>query len=389
MSTKNNRPRSAYQRPYGQNDPSQPGGPRSPRRGRPFLWIAVALIAAGIVYAVTRNKPASNQTVAAPAATNKPPSPTPPAAPTTPTPRAEFARIFDFGRAAGDSLVDCLFTITNVGTAPLLISNVSPGCGCMRVGDWAREIAPGQSGSIPVKLDTRNYTGGFAKSVFMNCNDPSQPSVMLEIKGQIWRPIEITPPTAVINLTPETPSNSTSVRVLNHQEEPLLLSELRSTLTSLAVELQTNQPGKEYQINVRTVPPFPTMRQQGQISFKTSATNIPSTNLFAIVHYQPTVQAIPFHLRLPSSPLATEFTGMAWVRNHGTNPVSVTEAAVNVPGVNVTQEDDPPNRGIKLTLKFPIGFQGPPGTNAELVIKTTHPQHPELRVPILQPTPGR
>src|SRR5207247_4914053 len=141
----------------------------------------------------------------------------------------------------------CLFVFTNTGTASLELTEVSPGCGCMQAGAWTRQIAPGQTGNIPVRLDTSHYTGRFAKSVFVTCNDASQPKQILEIKGYVWRPLEITPFSAVINLSAETPSNSASVRVLSHLDEPITLSDLQVSLTNLAVGLQTNQAGKEYQ----------------------------------------------------------------------------------------------------------------------------------------------
>lgn len=360
---------------------------------RAVLIFALALLAAfaAVVYAVTRPAPSPR------AATNptKPPAAPNPATPKTPPrpangPRIEYARAYDFGRAPGDSMVDCTFVLTNAGNAVLEISEVRPGCGCMKTNGWTRQIAPGRTGTVGIRLDTRHYTGNFAKSVFVTCNDPQQTNVMLEVRGYIVRPLEITPPTVVLSLNSETPSNQASVRLVGHLDTPVHVFDPKSSLPNLALELQTNQPGKEYQLLARTVAPFPTASQQGQVTLSTSLSNQPTTNLNVFINYQAVLQAIPYQLRLPAPPLAAAATLNAWVRNNGTNPLAITEAVVNAPGVAVDQKDDPANRGIALTLNFPAGFQAPAGTNLELTVRTSHPLHPLLRIPILQPaaTPG-
>src|SRR5262249_19508607 len=139
---------------------------------------------------------------------------------------------------------------TNTGIATLELSEVAPGCGCMKVQDWTRQLEPGQSGVINVRYDSHHYTGPFAKSIFVTCNDPSNPKPMLEIKGYVFRPIEISPFSAAITLTAEHPSNATSVKIISHVDEPLILSPPISSNPALVPELRTNQPGKEYELFV-------------------------------------------------------------------------------------------------------------------------------------------
>jgi hypothetical protein len=316
-------------------------------------------------------------------ATNPSPAPAPPP-PRADGPRIQFATpVYDFGKATGDTLVNCVFTFTNTGNGMLEITEVSPGCGCMKAGEWSRRVEPGQTGSIPVRYDTRHYTGFFAKSVFVTCNDPIQPKPMLEIKGTVWRPLEITPPSAVLGLSAESPSNATSVRIISHLDEPLTLSDLQVTGGGFAVELQTNQPGKEYQVNVRTVPPWLTNSQQGQITLRTSTTNVPVINLNTFLNVQPVIIPIPYLVRLPALPLTNAFSGSVWVRNNGTNSLALSEPVVNANGVEVQIKEDQPGRLISLTLNFPAGFDALPGENLELKVKSNHPLFPIIRVPIV------
>jgi hypothetical protein len=342
----------------------------------------MAAFAGVLVYAKTGLLRPRKATAAAAAASPSAPASAPARAA---GPRIQFAStVYDFGKAIGDDQVDCLFVFTNTGTAPLELSEVKPGCGCMKAGDWSRKVEPGRTGTIPVRYDSRHYTGHFAKSVFVTCNDTGMPNPMLEIKGTVWRPLEITPPSAVLNLSAEAPSNATSIRIISNLDEPLTLSDLANGDSSLVVELQTNQPGREYQVNVRTKPPWPTNSQQGHITLRTSATNAPLVDIPSYVNVQPIVVAYPYVVRLPAPPLTNTVSTMVQVRNNGTNVVVLSEPVVTAAGVDAQIKVDEPGRRMTVTLNFPAGFEVAAGSNVELRVKTDHPLVPLLKVPIIQ-----
>src|SRR5262249_11570385 len=142
-----------------------PGAPRAPiyqvqkppeKRTNHKAWITAAVIVLAGIGAYAKFGLKGNSTAANVPGTTAPPaaaptaiaSPAPPRAPAPVTgPRAQFASTtYDFGKANGDDFVDCRFTYTNTGIATLELSEVSPGCGCMKVQDWTRKLEPGQSG---------------------------------------------------------------------------------------------------------------------------------------------------------------------------------------------------------------------------------------------------
>ena len=54
-----------------------------------------------------------------------------------------------------------------------------------------------------------------------------KPAVVLQIKGTIWRPIEVNPQFAVLNVPAESTSSVTTlVHIANNMEEPLTLSHI-------------------------------------------------------------------------------------------------------------------------------------------------------------------
>jgi hypothetical protein len=301
-------------------------------------------------------------------------------------PRIQFpSLVYNFGTVTGDTLVNCVFTFTNVGNALLELPSVAPGCGCMKMSEWSRKVEPGQTGTIKVQYNSYAYIGHFGKSVYLECNDPMEPKLTLEIQGTVWRPIEIKPLYAVLNLCPEVLSNAVTVRLISHLDEPLILTDLKVNNPAFAVELQTNQPGKEYQVVVTTPTPHPTNDQQGQITLKTSTTNLPVVTIPARVNVLPVLLAIPAQIKLPPLPLATAFTNMFWVRNNGTNGLVLSDPAVNAGGVSFEiQTNAASNPPLQVTTVFPAGFDAPTGTNLELRLKSNDPLVPVLAVPVLQ-----
>lgn len=92
--------------------------------------------------------------------------------------------VIDYGTIAKGADGNKVFTVTNTGDKPLIISKVQPSCGCT-VPTWSQEpIAPGKSGSIKVHYDT-NRPGAFAKTIQVSSNDPVNGNMVLHIKGDV------------------------------------------------------------------------------------------------------------------------------------------------------------------------------------------------------------
>ena len=92
----------------------------------------------------------------------------------------------DYGTLEKGGDGNCVFTFTNKGQKPLVLSNVRASCGCT-VPQWPREpIAPGKEGEIKVKYNT-NIGGTFNKSITVNSNAANN-MIRLRIKGQVVAP---------------------------------------------------------------------------------------------------------------------------------------------------------------------------------------------------------
>ena len=109
------------------------------------------------------------------------------AEPAGPTTLVEFAETrHDYGVIEQGEKVSHIFTFTNTGNEPLILSNVKPSCGCTTP-SWTREpIAPGSTGEIHVEFDSKGKMGKQTKTVTVTANtDPAK--TVLTITGEIQK----------------------------------------------------------------------------------------------------------------------------------------------------------------------------------------------------------
>ncbi|HOX56857.1 MAG TPA: DUF1573 domain-containing protein [Candidatus Paceibacterota bacterium] len=300
-------------------------------------------------------------------------------------PKIQFATpIYDFGRVRAGEPVKYTYVFTNTGDALLILNSVQPQCGCTAAGEWTRQVEPGKTGNIPIQFNTTGYNGQSLKQVTVQCNVTNQPTVFLQIKGTIYKAIDLNPPLAVLNVLPDTEKVSVMVTITNNTGEPLLLSPPESNNRMFATELATNTPGKSYQLKITTVPPLSMGSVQGQISLRTGWTNPPTLSVPVVANVQPAIVVVPSYITLAPGPLANALTNSVSIRNQSTNAVLLTEPTVNVQGVEAEIKEMQPGKAFAALVAFPQGFELPPGQQVELRVKTSHPRFPVLKVPIMQ-----
>ena len=102
---------------------------------------------------------------------------------------------------------------------------------------------------------------------------------------------------------------------------------------------------------------------------------------------QPALSILPAQITLPASPLANKLTPVVTIINNTTNPLALTEPAVNVPGVDFQLREVQPGRYFTIGLTFPQGFQLKDGESGKLKIKSNNPKYAQIVIPITQGQP--
>ncbi len=300
-------------------------------------------------------------------------------------PRIEFASpVFDFGKLKQGEIMLHEFEFTNTGTAVLEVTSVSPGCGCTTAGNWDRRVEPGKKGVIPMQFNSSSFRGPVAKGITVTCNDPNQSTVILQFKATVWKPFEVTPASAVFTISSDAESSETKVvHIVSQLEEPVTFSEVAAGNPSFQTELATVKPGKEFELRITAMPPFASASASAAITLMTSSSEAPTVNVPVQVIVQQPVAILPNRLTVPAGALRTTFSPSVTIRNHGTNALVLSDASINVPGVEVSIQETQPNRLFRVTLEFPAGFELKPDEKVEMLVKTNHPKFAEIRIPVV------
>ena len=91
--------------------------------------------------------------------------------PEGPLPVIEFDKTtFDFGAVNEGSKVSHTYVVKNTGSAPLIIQNAQPSCGCT-VPDWSKTPIPvGGTGFVKAEFDTKGKSGLQDKTITVTAN---------------------------------------------------------------------------------------------------------------------------------------------------------------------------------------------------------------------------
>jgi hypothetical protein len=95
----------------------------------------------------------------------------------------------DYGKIDKGSKGERVFTFTNIGDAPLIITNIRSSCGCTVPQKQEKPLMPGEKGEIKVSYDTK-IVGGFSKSITIFSNSKN-PQKVIRIKGYVSKNISL------------------------------------------------------------------------------------------------------------------------------------------------------------------------------------------------------
>jgi hypothetical protein len=301
-------------------------------------------------------------------------------------PRIQFAELaHDFGEMQAGETIKHTFVYTNTGLATLEILQIRPSCGCTTAGEWDKRVEPGATGRIPIEFSSASFSGPIQKTVSVISNDPQQNMVILNLKANVWVPLEVTPKTVMFQYDSDAPVEATqTIRIISNLKEPLRLLEPRIGHPAFRTELQTVKEGKEYALLVSTVPPIGTGMIASPFFIQPSDTNVQPVRVQAYAVERKPIVVSPSQLMLPTGRTAAEMRPSLTIRAQSTNLLELSEATINVPGVTVEVKELQPGRLFALTPTFPAGFELPAGQRVEVTVKSNHPRHPLIRVPVVQ-----
>ncbi|MCH8880009.1 MAG: DUF1573 domain-containing protein [Planctomycetes bacterium] len=288
--------------------------------------------------------------------------------------------VHDFGEVWIKPTLDYTFVIKNTGTAVLKILNVKPSCGCTTNGQYDREIPPGGTGRIPLKLRTSNLTK-FTKRVTVTTNDPRSASFKLTLTGTVKPYVTATP---------------SRLRLSGVKPNQEIIEIVRLSVVPDNVELQvvesrkpsgfraTLQPGPEpktYDLTIVGRPPFKEGTSSAKILINTGLPDQPTITIPVIVNVPHRVQIKPTKLFIRNSARAGRPYEVI-VTNNGDTPVEVLSATTGNPNIKPLLEELEKGKRYRVTLEIADGYE-PPARGDTLTLKLMDGREREVRIPII------
>jgi hypothetical protein len=223
--------------------------------------------------------------------------------------------------------------------------------------------------------------------VSLACNDPAQPTAVLQFTAQIWKPIDALPTIAAFTFGPDFQTNQSQViRLVSNLDEPVTIYDPVCTNSAFRADLKTVKEGKEFELRVSVVPPVPAGSTVAPITLKTSSPKMPVVTVTGYAMVQPALTVTPPRLRLLSDePLADSAQFTVRIQNQSTNALTLSNPSINAKSAEVSLRELQPGRLFELVVSFPAGFRSPPGEEIEARVKSNSAQFAVVRIPVLRP----
>ncbi len=292
-------------------------------------------------------------------------------------------RTRDVGRIVPLARLQWVVTLTNGTTQPVEIQNVRTSCSCL-IPPWRTQVVPaGSQLAMPLELIASSVSGPFVEQLEFDATHPEEAKVRLEIRGEVYQPVEAVPAFAMLPVTPDAWKDAVAVaRIVNHESTPIEVSGLKSLHPSFVGRLVTVRAGFEYAVEMRVTKALPNGNHYGRFELTTSSTNVPRLEVTAFVPGLPAVALGPRVLRLPTNPGPNTTSAPVHIRSTTPHVLEVRHDSPPPNGTRVILETVEKGRLYRLSLVTEAGLRGTEGSDLAVVLESNHPSHRTLRVPI-------
>jgi len=301
------------------------------------------------------------------------------------------SKIVDIGTVAQGVTVDAVFDLVNEGDTKLVIKAVRPTCGCT-VADFEPEIAPGATGQIKAKLDTKDFAGPVSKSILVMTDDPQNPTVTLVIKADIRPFVEILPrPLIRFNAVLNEPMNQTFIVVGADPEQTLKIKSVESSVPFIATsvrqlgedELVKGKSKSQYEVTISLTDDTPVGPVNAVLSVNTDLKEAPTVPVKVYGVVRALIHVTPAQVQFGSVESKTRPGRNLIVVNNRTDGtrIEITGATIDDPAFAAQVATIEEGRRYQVTVT--VKADADPGSrDATLTLSTTDKDFPSVTVPV-------
>jgi hypothetical protein len=292
------------------------------------------------------------------------------------------ASLHDFGSVERGTPVEYVFRLRNTGTDVLHIEHVKGSCGCTVAVISERDVAPGASAAISVRLDTSRIYGRTAKTVTAYTDDPAAPAAALTLTGEVLSDLVVAPTPLYLGKLERGASVRRELRVTSARSgSDYTVTAIDHANPSLRATLEPAADGAGQRVLVELDPNLPLGHVSDQLVLHTTSPREPTITVPVFGTVQGRVLVLPPQVTFGITRGADTPPREVYIRSRGGRPLNVQR--VSVPKQVVTYELATVKDGTeyRLTLRLREGL--PAGkVEGSVDIFTDDPDDDHLVVPL-------
>ena len=163
---------------------------------------------------------------------------------------------FDLGAVFRGTVVDHHLTLKNAGTEALHLGPIEASCGCTGAIASNEDLRPGETGSLAITFNSKNFTGQVHKTVVVKTTPATDPPLLIEFTATIIDEITCTPQQFWFKDAEVGKKSRLVITVKNNGKEPLRLTGWRSQLAGFTLTLPSTpiDTGKSAEVVAELTP---------------------------------------------------------------------------------------------------------------------------------------
>lgn len=312
---------------------------------------------------------------------------------------------YDFGVLGQNEVESRDFVIRNEGPGDLILTGTVPSCSCTfgNLGPGESTVVkPGDSFTVTVRWETRQFEGPYKQDAGLETNDPKQPRITFHITGKILPDLVTLPEDGFLNvrqITSDQPHTAYAVIAAPARPEtkitalttsrPDLLKVSHRPLTEEETKKLDLEGGHRIDIEIQPTTELGPFREE--IVVTTDNPKVAERRLTIYGTIVGPISFMPETVRLSDviSNRGAQATVFLWVRGQPETHFTVAKKpdALNVAIVPADDRGTQDGASGKAGRSYRMTVSVQPGTQPQIirepiVLKTDHPDAAEVHVPV-------
>lgn len=289
----------------------------------------------------------------------------------------------NIGKHYAGAQVPITYTVTNRGTAPLRLSNVGAGCGCLAPQrSWPETLAPSASGTIALTVDTRDLEGAASHPLTVFSNDPKSPKFTVYIQVDIERVFLLTPSSIAFGEVSDTATSARrSITIKNSTIHPLAIQAPRVSDPRFKATLKEQETGKLWLLEVEMSGNLAYGMNAVDLVLPTNHPGVPRLTIQTSAWRQLPLQVIPPRLTF-AAPVRQTQTRVLVLRGRPAEKWTILSVKCTDPRVIVEPKGTDAAGLVRITVTVPESYTLAPGQGESIDLECRSDTDPSTTVPL-------